>query len=296
MILPPGIKKNSVQYNKYLEGTYAILREPNTIPYLYELQLRCELFESSGKQELLEKYAEINLSPTIISDTLLNLIYNYKKNHISKDKLLELLNTEFLKVKICFELDTTPIRSRYPNSGIVRAETYKTIYIYVNKKFIDILDHTDTLHPAEDFNNLVHDLFHIYTHETTHNYQQGQTKKAIPAPNPTNRKEYLSQPLEIDTHARELASRLLRKYNDFSQINDLLTHNSKKLLIDDIWEEYYSNFGAYDLEPKREKGEKERLWRINVFKKFKKRIYDFLLLDKQFLNKSSKIYDILKQL
>ena len=54
MIIPPGIKKNSVQYNKYLEGTYAILREPNTIPYLYELQLRCELFESSGKQELLE--------------------------------------------------------------------------------------------------------------------------------------------------------------------------------------------------------------------------------------------------
>ena len=79
MIIPSGIKKNSPQYNTYLEGMYAILRELNTIPYLYELQLRCELFESSGKQELLEKYADAKIYKDLASDVKVSMPKKYVK-------------------------------------------------------------------------------------------------------------------------------------------------------------------------------------------------------------------------
>jgi len=283
-------------HNLYLEKISIISRESNTISYLYEMKLRYALYESLQKQPLLEKYSEIKLSPSIIYNTLLKLIYNYRLNSIPKDKLLDTLNTEFLKVNICFEMNESNAIPRYPDSGIVWADTNTLVYIYVNDIFLDILSNTDILKPSKDFDNLVHDLFNMYSHEITHDYQQNSTKKLLPAPDITNRKEYLSHPWEIDAHARELASRLLRQYKDISQIIDLLNSNSKKLLNDNIWEEYYSNFGAYTLESTRKQHEKERLWRINIFNKFKKRIYDFLLLDQKFLGESSKIYNALNQL
>ena len=296
MIRPSSIKTNSQDYIQYLEKISILSRESNTIAALYETKLQCLSNKSLEKQIFIEKYAEIMLSPTIIYNTLLKILYNYKVNALNKNKLLDILNTEFLKVNICFENNESMAIPRYPDSGIVWAETDKLIYIYVNDIFINILNNTDILKPTKDFDNLVHDLFNMYSHEITHNYQQTNTKKAIPTPNIDNRKEYLSHPWEIDANAREVASQLLKKYTNFKDIQNLLLNNSNKLLQNEIWEEYYRYFGAYEQEPSRNIHEKERLWRINIFKKFKKRIYDFLLLDKKFLGESLTIYDILKQL
>lgn len=283
-----------VSSKKHLEKIVVLASIPNSIEDLYISHVRYKYFESIGKPEILEAYSKLNLSPDIISNTLVKLLYTYNQsNKLSDGVLLDLLNTEFLKVNVVFDVDNTFRNVRYPNSGIVRADTGERIYIYINDKFFDILKNTDITSLSKDFNDLCNDLFSMYSHEATHSYQINHAKKELDGiKDPNNRKAYLGNPQEIDAHAREFANILLNTGKSFSEIKDLLTNNSKKLLNNKIWQEYWKYFGSY-IEEENYPNKKDREWRVNIFKKFKKRIYDFLLLDKRFMYESKSVYKMI---
>lgn len=288
MIRPPNISdfdwRNRV--NKLFNSIY-------TISYLYYEQLK------DTHYNLKENYNSLKLSIKNIKASLFNCLYiSYYQNFPSDDQLLNIINTEFSKANIVFIFtDNTNFIPIDMKCGIIYAETAKNqLEIYINENFIKFLRKGFT--NQEYLDELAKSIFNEYTHEYTHLYQINQEKipqKSIEINDiktSNDIKIYLSHQREIDAHAREAAAELAQYYNSLGNILNMLKQISGALCKSKAYEKYYATFGkVYKYTPETIKlmknldpnAEKEIIRDKKIFNQFRKRIYDFLLLDKKFL-------------
>ena len=252
-----------------------------------ENTLKLIYLEWLSSQTLLETYNPLSVSSKNIESSL-NLIATTSNNKTSKE-ILDMLNTEFLKINVCFEETDKTMPQKYPESGIVYAEADLLIYVYVNKRFFNIIESKNTTL----INQLSKDIFKIYSHEITH-VEQNQKQKInqptlLPPQNSSlsERDRYLSNVREIDAHAREVATALLLKNFDKKEIEKLLTTHKGSLELSKQNKEfsiYYQTYGIC-LNIPRKAWDNDTKWRIKIFNRFKKRICDFLMLDINFILK-----------
>ena len=252
-----------------------------------ENTLKSIYLEWLSSQTLLETYSPLSVSSKNIEASL-KLIATTSEFKSSKE-ILDKLNTEFLKINVCFEETDKAIPQKYPDSGIVYAEADLLVYIYVNKKFFNIIESKD----SSLINQLSKDIFKIYSHEITH-VEQNQKQRVnqptlLPPQNSSlsERNRYLSNVREIDAHAREVATSLLLKDFDKKEIEKLLTTHKGSLELSKQNKEfsiYYQTYGIC-LNIPRKAWDNDTKWRIKIFNRFKKRICDFLMLDINFILK-----------
>lgn len=149
-------------------------------------------------------------------------------------------------------------------------------------------------------NNLVEDLMKLYSHEYTHLDQFNSQKEIQPGidstkiTTPEEVKKYLSNQREIDAHAREVANSLLLIGKTPKEIENLFTtKNGSQTLISlsTIYGLYYDYFGRALWKKTKDWTEADKA-DMKIFNKFKRRICDFLLLDKGFINKDKLLYTI----
>lgn len=275
------------------------------INYIY---LTIETISAKYRQNLInnilaENYRDLELTPESIKASLYVILYQCKHdNDFSIEHILDLLNTEFLKAKITFIYEPHPnIKLKYTRSGIIKAETDNVIYIYVNADFFEILQNADliTRHNIM-INNLVEDLIKLYSHEYTHVDKFNSQKKIQPGidsnsiTTPEETKKYLSHQKEIDAHAREVANSLLLTGKTAKEIENLFTtRNGSQTLISlsNTYGLYYDYFGTALWKKNKDITEDDKQ-DLKIFNKFKRRICDFLLLDRKFINKDKLIYTI----
>ena len=249
--------------------------------------LKSIYLEWLSSRTFLEAYNTLSVSSKNIEASL-NLIATTADYKTSKE-ILDRLNTEFLKINVCFEETDKAMPQKYPDSGIVYAEADLLIYVYVNKRFFDILNKKD----KSLIKQLSEDIFKIYSHEITH-VEQNQKQKInqptlLPPQNSSlsERDRYLSNVQEIDAHAREVASALLLKNIDKKEIEKLLTTHSGALDLskqNKTFSLYYQTYGIC-LNIPRKALDSDTKWRVKIFNRFKKRICDFLMLDISFILK-----------
>ena len=252
-----------------------------------ENTLKSIYLEWLSSQTLLETYSPLSVSSKNIEASL-KLIATTSEFKSSKE-ILDKLNTEFLKINVCFEETDKAIPQKYPDSGIVYAEADLLVYIYVNKKFFNIIESKD----SSLINQLSKDIFKIYSHEITH-VEQNQKQRVnqptlLPPQNSSlsERNRYLSNVREIDAHAREVATSLLLKDFDKKEIEKLLTTHKGSLELSKQNKEfsiYYQTYGIC-LNIPRKAWDNDTKWRVKIFNRFKKRICDFLMLDINFILK-----------
>nr|DAP54578.1 MAG TPA: hypothetical protein [Caudoviricetes sp.] len=275
------------------------------IEYIY---LTIETISAKYRQNLInnilnESYKNLDLTPESIKASLYIILYQCKHdNDFSINHLLDLLNTEFLKTNITFIYEPSlNMKLKYARSGIIKAETDNVIYIYVNTEFFEILQNANliTRHNIS-MNNLVEDLMKLYSHEYTHLDQFNLQKEIQPGidstkiTTPEEVKKYLSNQREIDAHAREVANSLLLIGKTPKEIENLFTtKNGSQTLISlsTIYGLYYDYFGRALWKKTKDWTETDKA-DMKIFNKFKKRICDFLLLDKKFINKDKLLYTI----
>jgi len=285
---------------EYREAISVLSYIEDTIESLYENMIIHSMI-------LKETYNELKLTPENIKASIIKVIYNCRKlNEIDDEDIIDNLNSEFLKANIEFGTNS-PYNSkpRYPNSGILNsdADSDGIIRIYVNSRFIFIVKNLNILSTDIQFNQLIEDLYKIYTHEITHIDQFNKQEKIQPGINPDELQtsyqnlKYLASYQEIDARARELANTLLLEGKTFEDIKEMFK-NYKSLLKYTEFKIYWMNFGIYNLLSKENLTQdklKDINQRINVFKKFKRRVFDFILLDKKYVNKGHLIYTINKK-
>lgn len=247
---------------------------------------------------LKEAYKPLNITQNNIKASILSILYTNKDilNTLSNSELLDLLNDEFLKAKIIFvpsdelKIKATP---KYERSGLVYAETDYLIEIYVNNTFYNILRNTEIDSDDQNIINLADDIYSLYSHEATHLNQK--EKEKIPQsgidPNtlttPSKVTKYLSQIREIAGHARELANQLILSEKSVKEIENLLSTRSGSIYLAKnykIYQLYWLNFGIALNIPNKDR-DKDALWRIKIFNRFKKYIVYFLHLDLRFFYK-----------
>lgn len=275
------------------------------IEYIY---LTIETISAKYRQNLInnilnESYKNLDLTPESIKASLYVILYQCKHdNDFSINYLLDLLNTEFLKANITFIYEPgLNMKLKYARSGIIKAETDSTIYVYVNTEFFEILQNANlTTRHNISINNLVEDLMKLYSHEYTHLDQFDLQKEVQPGidstkiTTPDEVKKYLSNQREIDAHAREVANSLLLMGKTPKEIENLFTTKSGSqtlISLSTIYGLYYDYFGRALWKKTKDWTEADKA-DMKIFNKFKKRICDFLLLDKKFINKDKLIYTI----
>lgn len=257
--------------------------EENSIHWRY----RTYLYEKA----LNEIYSKLELTPESFESTIKIVAHKVKLfgKEITKDEILDKLNSEFVKCNVGFiENEEVYGSLKYPESEIVKAEADNFIYIYVNDTFFEIIKSEDN----DKLSKLAQDLFIIYTHEISHveqNQKQKVVQSGITISNQDDEQErilYLSNLREIDAHAREVANELL--YMDLSpkEIEQLLTtHEGSKLLCQKsrVYKLYYYTFGVCLTIPSKS-WDREIKNKIKVFNHFKRRICDFLKLDIRYVD------------
>lgn len=275
------------------------------IEYIY---LTIETISAKYRQNLInnilnENYKDLDLTPESIKASLYVILYQCKHdNDFSINHLLDLLNTEFLKANITFIYEPSlNIKEKYARSGIIKAETNSTIYVYVNTEFFEILQNANlVIRHNISINNLVEDLMKLYSHEYTHLDQFNLQKEIQPGidstkiTTPEEVKKYLSNQREIDAHAREVANSLLLIGKTPKEIENLFTTRSGSqtlISLSTTYGLYYDYFGRALWKKTKDWTEADKA-DMKIFNKFKKRICDFLLLDKKFINKDKLIYTI----
>lgn len=275
------------------------------IEYIY---LTIETISAKYRQNLInnilnENYKNYELTPESSKASLYVILYQCKyDNDFSIDHILDLLNTEFLKANITFIYEPhSNLKLKYARSGIIKAETDSVIYLYVSAEFFEILQNANliTRHDIA-INGLVEDLMKIYSHEYTHleqfnsqkEIQQGIDSNKITTPEEV--KKYLSNQREIDAHAREAANSLLLTGKTPKEIENLFTTRSGSLTLislSTVYDLYYDYFGRALWKKTKDWTEADKA-DMKIFNKFKRRICDFLLLDKSFINKDKLLYTI----
>lgn len=290
MFVTPNIKKDKKQYQIIQENVVVIACLSNCISTVY--------YDSLLYKVLQEKYTPLKLNPDNIKDSLLVVINKCQtKNKLKDEDILNELNTEFLKGKMTFEISSLNLNDyKYPNSGIAYAEANNLIYIYVLEKFFDILRSVDILKSDLQLDNLSKDIYKIYTHEITRVHQFNRQKQLQFGIEPEkivsklDRANYLSHYREIDAHAREFAANLLDSDLSFDEIKKALQTRDPVLSKYKIYREYYRALGSCEKMSKSQLTKRYKDY-IKAFKHFLKRTYDFLLLDKHYINDDENIFN-----
>lgn len=277
--------------NIYLESLNYIYLSNETIKTKYILNLL--------HNSLIETYSKLDIKPQNIKASLLTILYQCKQEgDLSNDHIIDLLNTEFLKINMTFNIDISNKKLIYPRSGIIEANAYEDGLLEINIKpvFLDILRSIDLTKTSNQFLNwIVEDLMKVYSHEYTHKNQFEKQEKRIPGINSndiTNKaqtKKYLSHQREIDSHAREAATELLLSGKSANVITDYFLSQSGDEQLIRLSKNYGIYWQLFGLSNYTKSKTKQDLKDIQIFNKFKKRIYDFLLLDKEFINKDDLI-------
>lgn len=275
------------------------------IEYIY---LTIETISAKYRQNLInnilnESYKNYELTPESIKASLYVILYQCKHdNDFSINHILDLLNTEFLKADITFIYESySNLKLKYARSGIIKAETDSVIYLYVSAEFFEILQNANlTTRHNIAINNLIEDLMKIYSHEYTHLEQFNSQKEiqhgidSTKITTPEEVKKYLSNQREIDAHAREAANSLLLTGKTPKEIENLFTTRSGSLTLislSTVYGLYYDYFGRALWKKTKDWTEADKA-DMKIFNKFKRRICDFLLLDKGFINKDKLLYTI----
>lgn len=248
------------------------------------------LYFQKNKFNLQEKYTPNNYSLENLTASMVCVLNDCRKANITDNiDILNILNTEFIHGNIAFEPVDDKDIPKYPNSGIVKGDSDKNIIrIFVNPTFFNILKKANSTCSDEDTKNLLKDLLSVYRHEFVHMHQTNQEKipqTGIDVSNMKTRKQaesYLSQGREIDAHAAEVATRLLSTNMTLNQIIKAIRDNTRPLLFDPTYKIYYTCFGMAKDIPIHQR-DKDSIFRINIFKRFQKRIFDFLILDHKFI-------------
>lgn len=286
-------------YDEYIKSCIVTTVLSETIEAKYDRHLASFFI-------LNEEYEELKLTPNNIKASFIKVIYNCQKLNVSaNDEVIDHLNSEFLKGNIEFILNSPYINSipKYPNSGILNsdADSNGLISIYVNNKFINILKNLDLTKENKQFNELIEDTFKSYSHEITHTNQFSKQVNLQNGIDPNEIKtnlqnlKYLADYREIDSRARELATTFLLEGKTFDDIKNMFETDSKKLLKYKDYYNYWINFGYKKLIPNKgltRKQKQDKKKAISVFNRFKRRVFDFILLDKKYINKGNLIYTI----
>ena len=252
------------------------------------LSIRHLFIEMFSQKIFDESYSQLTLSPKNIEASLRTVLMSLERK--DNQSILDKLNSEFIRINVCFEETDKTMPQKYPDSGIVYAEADLCIYIYVNKNFFDIVNSVELTQQSDELTQLSKDIFTIYSHEITYVEQNQKQKVNQPTLLPpqncslSERDRYLSNVREIDAHARELANYLLSSKLSKKEIERLLTTKQgyQELMNNHVFKLYFDNFGRASSLPKHQQ-DKDSKWRITVFKRFKKRVCDFLLLDEGFI-------------
>ena len=252
------------------------------------LSIRHLFIEMFSQKIFDESYSQLTLSPKNIEASLRTVLMSLERK--DNQSILDKLNSEFIKINVCFEETDKTMLQKYHDSGIVYAEADLCIYIYVNERFFDIVNSVELTQQSDELTQLSKDIFKIYSHEITH-VEQNQKQRVnqptlLPPQNSSlsERDRYLSNVREIDAHARELANYLLSSKFSKKEIERLLTTKQgyQELMNNHVFKIYFDNFGMASYLPKHQR-DKDSQWRVTVFKRFKKRVCDFLLLDESFM-------------
>lgn len=259
-----------------------------TVDYVYSRYLTNNILN--------EAYIPLNITANNFKASILTALYEYKHlTDMTQDKLLEILNKKFERLSISFE-KSNELKCKYPMSGIVRADCYNTgdIVIQVNQTFFNILENTKIDGtPTTKLNQVVEDLYTLYSHEYTHKYQfnvGNNNLKGLNINNLTNTEEtkkYLSNSQEIDAHAREAAVELLLSGMSLFDIKALFTNpkNNEKLAnMSKAFGKYWYLFANKPNSFIKIKPEDNK-----TFNSFKSSTYNFLNLDANNVSKKDLI-------
>lgn len=246
---------------------------------IYGISKKFNLLKILTKDILDEAYLKLELD----KQTIENSLKQVANNCIGKDdrSILDELNKEFKSSKIEFHKNEnkniSDMNKKCPKSGIAYFESGLQVFVYVDELFFQIIKNDNLSKISE----LAEDLFINYSHEITHVEQNTKQKEIQPGINTTdaakNADFYLSHTREIDAHAREVANYLIAKNYSIVRINYLLTTNTGMQQLEfenKTFHNYCECFGR-----KVKKPDKDSIRRQNIFKIFRKRIYDFLNLD-----------------
>ena len=259
-----------------------------TIDYVYHRYLTNNFLN--------EDYKPLDINAQNFKASILTALYEYNHNNDkSENKLINLLNEKFEKINMSFKKSNAQ-NAKYPTSGIVRADCYDSgdIIVQINQMFFDILINTPIDGtPTNRLNILIEDLFKIYGHEYTHRCQFNVSNNNLKGLNINTlndikeTKSYLSNPQEIDAHAREAAIELLLSGMTISDIKSLfnMSENNEKLAhVSKTFAKYWYLFA------KKPYSEIEiKPTDIKTFNSFKQNIYKFLELDSNNINKQDLI-------
>lgn len=244
-----------------------------------------------------ESYDPIEFDYVSFKASIMVIVGELKeKGEFDFDDLLEALNTEFLKANVEFvRYEGGSDFPKYYNDGIVKGGSDRgIIYIFVNDKFFENLKDVNVTEDGKEIDSLVSNLYSLYAHEFTHLQQMDKEKAEVPGIDLSQLSgdklafKYLGNPREIDAHAREFAMWLLSRY-DVKDIDTLFLEKEKNKELQQSlnYSMYYKIFGNNG-----SRSNKENRWKKSIFRKFLKRTYDFLLLDKRFLKEEK----VLKEL
>lgn len=294
MFVDKNLREDKESYQKYREALVVLSLIPDTIESVYDYHLIYSAI-------LNEEYSELKFDQNNFRASIIKVIHNCRKlNQTTYEDIINHLNSEFLKANITFAEDFSFRRPKYPKSGIVYGEGGDEIYLYVNKKFMNIIRSVNITTSDQTFNTLVEDLFQAYIHETTHEDQYNKQPVKQPGIDPDSLQtsaenlKYLSNPIEIDARARELATKLLLEGKTFEQVKEMFNAH-KPMLKYEEYMSYWMRFGIYTKMTNRDMNRKRRQEKqknIAIFNRFKRRVFDFILLDRKYVNKGNLIYTL----
>lgn len=253
---------------------------------------------------LTEDYRPFNIEPRNVFATLMTVAYEYNRETNKSDNvLLDMLNNAFQYIHVIFKKSPEEsVSSKYPRSGIVSGESDPNGYFYieVNDKFLSTFNSVDLTKENKSLEYMTEDLMKIYGHEYTHLYQLDKQKVLVPGIDKNDLdvtdiftiKKYLSHQREIDAHAREIAVELLltgKTVNELKQIIKNLFNDEKLISLSRVFGQYwylFSKFSHMNTYPFKNDN--------NILLNLKKKILEFLDMDKDKINKNSLIA-LLKQ-